>query len=154
MTDDLEATIDEVRAAAEPPGEDGAAFAAPWQARAFALAVAYRREDDFPWAAFQKRLVEELDGAQSGAEGATGDAETVEETYYDAWLAALERLLVAEGVVGEEELAERVSEFASGERDAAEFVVGDHGHSHDHGHSSDREHGHATEGDHQHAHDE
>ena len=146
MTDDLEATISEVRAATEPPGEDGAVFAAPWQARAFALTVAFRREDDFPWPAFQERLAAELSDAPSRAEaaatGSTDDAEAVEETYYEAWLAALESLLVAEGVVDEAELAERVAEFAAGERDAAEFVVGDHGHDHDHagGHGHPRDH--------------
>ena len=138
MTDDLEATIREVRAATAPPGEDDAVFEAPWQARAFALAVAFRREDDFPWAAFQERLAEELEKADE----AVDDPEAVEETYYRAWLAALERLLVSEGVLEEGELADRVAEFASGERDASEFVVGEHGHAHEHAHEGDREHGH------------
>ena len=143
MTDDLEATIREVRATTEPPGEEGAVCEAPCQARAFALAVAYRREDDFPWAAFQERLVEELETAPSEAGGATDEAEAVEQTYYEAWLAALERLLVEEGVVKEGELAERAAEFAAGDRDAAEFVVGEHAH----------DHGDAGEGGHQHPHE-
>lgn len=146
MTDDPEATIEEIRAATEPPGEDGAVFAAPWQARAFALTVAFRRAEDFPWAAFQERLAEELSGAPSPADAAAAgpgdDAATVEETYYEAWLAALEGLLLAEGVVEEEELADRVAAFAAGERDAAEFVVGDHGHEHGHDHDHAAGHGH------------
>lgn len=141
MTDDLEATIREVRSATEPPGEDDAVFEAPWQARAFALAVVYRREGDFPWAAFQERLAEELDRATSGADEAMKDAETLETTYYEAWLAALERLLLSEGILEAEELTERVAEFADGERDAAEFVVGDH--AHDHSHAGDDGDGHA-----------
>jgi len=147
VTDDLEATIGEVREATEPPGEDNVAFDAPWQARAFALIVTLRRREDFPWEAFQTRLVEELEasgrasGAATGGEDATDatggedaeDAEGIEAAYYGAWLSAFERLLLEEGVLDDQELAERVAAFASGERDASEFVVGDHGHSHDHG---------------------
>ena len=139
MTDDLETTISEVRAATGPPGEDDVVFDAPWQARAFALTVALRRDDDFPWEAFQTRLVEELEESEREPE-LTADAENVEATYYEAWLAAVERLLLEENVLDDEELAERVGAFASGERDASEFVVGDHGHGHSHDHRHDHDH--------------
>ena len=142
MSDDLEATIADVRAATEPPGEDDVVFDAPWQARAFALTVALRREGDFPWEAFQERLVEELDAeADRDAEAAAG-AGDVESSYYRAWLSAFERLLLEEDVVDGDEMAERIEEFAAGERDASEFVVGDHGHSHDHDHPHDHDHDH------------
>jgi nitrile hydratase accessory protein len=136
VTDDLEATISDVREATGPPGEDDVVFDAPWQARAFALTVALRREGDFPWEAFQTRLIEEL---EASADGST-PAEDAEAAYYDAWLTAFERLLLEAEVLDDEELAERVAAFASGERDASEFVVGDRGHSHDHTH--DHAHGH------------
>ena len=141
MTDDLEATISDVRAATGPPGEDDVVFEAPWQARAFALTVALRREGDFPWEAFQTRLIEELDDAEGHA-GASIEAEETEAAYYRAWLAAVERLLLEEDVLKDEELAERVTAFASGERDASEFVVGDHGHAHDHAHEHGHDHSH------------
>ena len=137
MTDDLRAVIGEVREATEPPGEDDVAFDAPWQARAFALTVALRRTGEFPWDAFQTRLVEELEASADTADVST-DATGAEAAYYEAWLAAFERLLLEEGVLDDEALAERAAAFASGERDASEFVVGDHGHAHDHAH----EHGH------------
>lgn len=70
MTDDLETTTSDVRAATEPPGEDDVAFEAPWQARAFVLTVALRRENDFPWAPFQRLLSDEL------ADDSEGDVET------------------------------------------------------------------------------
>lgn len=137
MTDDLEATIADVRARTEPPGEDDVVFDAPWQARAFALTVALRREGDFPWEAFQERLVAELEaGADRDVEAAGGSGD-VESSYYRAWLSAFERLLLEEDVVDGAELAERVAAFAAGERDASEFVVGDHGHSHDDQHDHD-----------------
>lgn len=146
MSDDLEATIADVRTATEPPGEDDVVFDAPWQARAFALTVALRREDDFPWEAFQERLVEELEAEAERDVETAADSGDVESSYYRAWLSAFERLLLEEGVVDADEMAERVAEFADGERDASEFVVGDHGHSHDHQHN----HGHGNQHDHDH----
>lgn len=152
MTDDLETTISEVRAATEPPGEEDVAFDAPWQARAFALTVGLRREDDFPWDAFQTRLVEELETV-AGETEPSGGAENVETAYYEAWLAAFERLLLEEDLLDREELAERVAAFASGERDASEFVVGDHGHGHNHEHGHNHDHGEEHDHDHGEEHD-
>ena len=115
--------------------DDEPAFEEPWQARAFAMAVQLteRGEGDLPWEAFQGRLVAEIE--------ADGDeVEATEDVYYEQWLRALERLLVDEGFVSDDELAARAREFEAGDRDAAEFVIGEHGHGHDHGHSHD--HGH------------
>jgi nitrile hydratase accessory protein len=149
VTDDLQATISDVRAATEPPGENDVVFEAPWQARAFALTVALRREGDFPWQAFQTRLVEELESADDYA-GASAGTEETEAAYYRAWLAAFERLLLEEDLLDGGELADRVAAFASGERDASEFVVGDRGHAHDHTHEHghDHSHGHGGANDH------
>lgn len=137
--------------------EDGPTFAEPWQARAFALAVALTDEDerDRNWDDFQRELVAELDG-NPGADAGDDDH------YYGAWLAALERFLVERDVVDPEAFAERVAEFADGRRNAHEFVEGDpHAHAdrlpeghadgsdhhhHDHGH----EHGHDDHHDHRH----
>lgn len=134
-TDEQSETEESAVSHPSPPAteSDDPTFAAPWQARAFALTVALRREDDFPWAAFQQRLVEELDEDPERDVDAE-DVADVESAYYRAWLAALERLLLEADVIDDAELAERVAAFASGERDASEFVVGDHGHAHDHGH--------------------
>lgn len=121
---DLPDAIAEIRAALDPPGEDDVTFEAPWQARAFAIAVALRRQGDLDWGRFQDALIAELDGVDSSDEAA----------YYRAWLRAIEGLLVDDGVVDRATFADRVHEFERGERDASEFVVGDHGHHHDHDH--------------------
>ena len=100
--------------------DDAPTFEAPWQARAFALAVALtdEREVDAPsWDEFQSRLVEEVD-----ADREEGDPETV---YYRQWLAALERLLVDRNVLEPGELLARIDAFEGGDRDAHEFVEGD-----------------------------
>lgn len=139
MSDDnLRAAIDEARATTGPPTDDGdVTFEAPWQARAFAITVALRREGAFEWDRFQTRLIDEVEGIDTGDEAA----------YYDAWLRAIEDLLLSEGVVEESDLARRALAFDRGERDASEFVVGDHSHDHD-----DHDHHHHDSHDHD-AHD-
>ncbi|MFB6124287.1 MAG: nitrile hydratase accessory protein [Haloferacaceae archaeon] len=123
------------------PREDAPTFDAPWQARAFALAVAFTDEDDLPWDEFQTRLVDEVDAdRESGA-----DADDV---YYRQWLAALERLLVDRDLLDPGELTARVGEFEAGDRSAHEFVDGD-----PHGHADGLPEGHAAGSAHDHAHD-
>lgn len=148
------------------PGEvdeslvDGdATFAEPWQARAFALAVAVTDEEDGcgvgSWSEFQERLVREIDKAESAADLVSreepAELDGDEDRYYRQWLSALERLL-ADGGIDEDALRERALEFERGERDAHEFVDGDpHGHAEDlpEGHADGSDHDH---GDHSHSH--
>jgi nitrile hydratase accessory protein len=67
-------------------------FAAPWEAQAFALAVALHERGVFSWPEWAAVLAEEIRRAQAGGDPDTG------ETYYRHWLAALERLVVDKGV--------------------------------------------------------
>lgn len=100
--------------------EAAATFEAPWQARAFGVAVALHDDDDRDWSAFQEQFVERIGDADPEAMQAE-----VEGAYYERWLASLEALLREEGLASEAELDRRTAEFAAGERDAAEFVVDD-----------------------------
>lgn len=112
--------------------EDAPIFYAPWQARAFAIAVALSDEGTYDWTAFQERLAAEIERVDNAAVPVDGRAS--ETAYYRRWVAALERLLLADGVLENDELTERTREFAEGERDASEWIEGerDHGdHSHD-----------------------
>jgi nitrile hydratase accessory protein len=133
MTDGVQGIIGDIRAATDAPGDDEFEFDAPWQARAFALTVALRQREAFPWSEFQQRLIDELDESDE----TKTVKEAIETGYYEAWLSAIERLLLEEDVLDEGELEGRVAEFASEERDASEFVVGvdGHGHEHDHEHN-------------------
>jgi len=73
-------------------------FDAPWQGRAFGLALVVVERLGVPWAAFQKHLI--------AAIAAAPDA-----PYYDCWVTALERLLVEHGHATAAELdavAERI----------------------------------------------
>jgi len=78
-------------------------FEAPWEGRAFGLAVALSERGVYPWDEFRDRLVERV---ASGSQ-----------RYYESWLEALESLLVARGLVAADELAARAAEFRDLRRD-------------------------------------
>ena len=72
-----------------PRAADGPVFGAPWEARAFALALALRERGLFGWPEWAEILAEEIRRAQASGDPDLGD------TYYRHWLAALERLAIA-----------------------------------------------------------
>lgn len=69
-----------------PRGPEGPVFRAPWEAQAFAMAVALHERGLFTWAEWTAALAEEIRRAQAAGDPDSGD------TYYHHWLAALERL--------------------------------------------------------------
>ena len=83
-------------------------FAAPWEGRAFGIAVALNESGMYQWGDFQCRLAEEIDAAPPDEEGSM---------YYERWLASLENLLLERGMVTSEELDARTTAYESGELD-------------------------------------
>ncbi len=81
--------------------EPGVAFAEPWQARAFAMAVLASREGCFTWSEWTHALSRELQRA-SGA-----DPKAAGTSYFECWLSALQSLLADKGAIGLAELRER-----------------------------------------------
>jgi nitrile hydratase accessory protein len=73
-------------------------FDAPWESRAFGLAVALHERGAFEWPEFQSRLAEAV--AHSG-----------DGPYYRSWVAALERLLLDKGLLERGQLEARAAEF-------------------------------------------
>jgi len=75
------------------PCDDTAApvFRAPWEAQAFAMAVALHKQGLFTWPEWAAMLTAEIKAAQAAGDPDTG------ETYYRHWLNALERLAVEKG---------------------------------------------------------
>ena len=69
-----------------PRGVDGPVFREPWEAHAFAIALALHERGVFTWPEWAAALAEEIRRAQAAGDPDTG------ETYYRHWLAALERL--------------------------------------------------------------
>jgi nitrile hydratase accessory protein len=92
-----------VRAATEaapglPHDGHGPVFREPWEAQAFAMALALQQRGLFTWGEWAQALGEEIKRAQSAGDPDTG------ETYYRHWLAALERLVAGKGIASEETL--------------------------------------------------
>lgn len=99
--------------AALPRANGELVFDAPWQSRAFAMAVALAEDGVYEWNAFRDRLIEEIAAHEPDDGG----------RYYERWLEAFERVLL-EG---------RVLTSAEVERRAKQVAASDQHHAHDHG---------------------
>jgi nitrile hydratase accessory protein len=82
-----------------PRDEQGPLFREPWEAQAFAMALALHQRGLFTWSEWAATLAEEIKRAQAAGDPDTG------ETYYRHWLATLERLVTEKGVASGETLA-------------------------------------------------
>jgi nitrile hydratase accessory protein len=104
----------DIEGPAAPPRNNGElVFAAPWESRAFGLAMALHDGGLFEWEAFRQQLI----AAVARAETAGGEF-----SYYRCWVEGLQTLLDLEGLVDLASVNERAGELAC--RPAA----------HDHGH--------------------
>ena len=70
-------------------------FEAPWEARAFGLAVALNEAGVYPWRDFSQGLA---------AATAALEQQGASASYYERWLETLEKLAVAKGLVTLDEL--------------------------------------------------
>ena len=93
-----------------PRDEGGPVFAEPWQAQAFALAVKLSEQGHFTWKQWAETLAGELEAAAQRGEPDDGSH------YYDHWLAALERLVQAKGLLDRAALVERKEAWADAYR--------------------------------------
>jgi len=82
----------------QPADDGGPVFDEPWQAQAFAMALALHRQGLFTWSEWAQALADEIKRAQAGGDADLGD------TYYHHWLAALERLVAAKQAASNDEL--------------------------------------------------
>src|ERR1700730_19123346 len=69
-----------------PRDAEGPVFREPWEAQAFAMALALHERGLFTWPEWAATLADEIKRAQQAGDPDTG------ETYYHHWLAALQRL--------------------------------------------------------------
>ena len=81
-----------------PHDAEGPVFREPWEAQAFAMALALHERRLFTWPEWAATLADEIKRAQAAGDPDTG------ETYYRHWLATLERLIAEKGVTTEETL--------------------------------------------------
>lgn len=70
----------------------GPVFREPWEAHAFAMAVALHERGSFTWEEWAAGLALEIETAVAAGDPDTGD------TYYRHWLSALERMIVKKGL--------------------------------------------------------
>jgi nitrile hydratase accessory protein len=104
-----ERQLDQLDGASAVPRKNGElVFEAPWEGRAFGMAVAMSDRQLYAWGDFRDRLVREI---------ALAEARRARSSYYERWLASLEALVLARGFVSPEELDARTAEYASGERE-------------------------------------
>jgi nitrile hydratase accessory protein len=81
-----------------PRDDDGPVFREPWEAHAFAMALALHGRGLFTWSEWAATLADQIKRAQAAGDPDTG------ETYYRHWLATLEHLVAAKGVATQETL--------------------------------------------------
>ena len=100
-----------------PPRKNGELiFDAPWESRAFGMAMVLHQQSTFPWSEFSDCLATEIatgDGAPHGERVLPVPPDTTT-CYYQRWLSSLEKLLIEKGIVSAGELEVRTAEFAAG----------------------------------------
>jgi len=94
-----------------PERKSAAAFAEPWQAQAFALAVRLSEAGHFTWREWTAALGAQLQAAADRGEPDDGSR------YYEHWLAALEQLVTSKGLTDTQALATRKDEWAEAYRE-------------------------------------
>jgi nitrile hydratase accessory protein len=80
---------------------DAPAFREPWQAKAFALVVLLHREGHFAWDDWVRTLSEEIAASPQRAD------EDAEQAYHRQFLAALEKIVAAQGMTTSEAMQVR-----------------------------------------------
>jgi nitrile hydratase accessory protein len=93
-----------------PRDDGGPIFKAPWEAQAFALTLKLHERGAFTWREWADALGAEL--AAAAARGEPDDGSR----YYEHWLAALEKLATAKGIVAGAELQRRADEWDAAAR--------------------------------------
>jgi nitrile hydratase accessory protein len=81
-----------------PRDRAGPVFNEPWEAQAFAMALALHEGGLFTWGEWAATLADEIKAAQAAGDPDSGD------TYYRHWLNALERLVAEKKVASGETL--------------------------------------------------
>lgn len=106
----IEPEIANMEGAVALPRKNGElVFEAPWQGRAFGLAIGLHQRGIYGWEDFRQRLIAQIQGSAC--------KEGVQPGYYEHWVAALEHLAVERGLVDRAELELRVHEYRYGLRE-------------------------------------
>jgi nitrile hydratase accessory protein len=112
----LHGITDDTGPAALPRRNGELVFQAPWESRAFGVAIALHDAGAIDYEAFRSRLIAEIAEHEAVEDGTA---------YYERWLSALEELLIEQRIVSTAEIGQRATVIAH-ERA--------HDHEHDHVH--------------------
>ena len=107
MTTSIPPELDLGALPALPRDAAGPVFTAPWEAQAFAMTVSLHKAGVFSWREWADALAAEL-----AARGAADDGSC----YYEHWLPALEKLAAEKGIVPQQELEQRISDWDAAAR--------------------------------------
>jgi nitrile hydratase accessory protein len=116
--------LDAVGPAAPPRDNGELVFAAPWESRAFGLALALHDAGRMDWEDFRRSLIGEI--AEWEAAHPSGEGWS----YYECWLRSLEQVVSAEGLVGAGDLRARQAQLAARPAGHDHGEAGGHGHGH------------------------
>ena len=93
---------------AAPPRDNGElVFAAPWESRAFGIALALHDSGRIEWEDFRQTLIAEIGGWEATHPSREGWS------YYECWLRSLERLVSGQGLVGGDDLRAKAAVLAA-----------------------------------------
>jgi nitrile hydratase accessory protein len=100
----------------EPPRKNGElVFEAPWEARAFGIAMVLHQQGVYPWREFSDRLAAQIAEDETPTDvPILPPPRDTESRYYRQWVAALEGLLREKELLTAEEIDTRTDEFAAG----------------------------------------
>ena len=87
----------------QPCDDSGPLFREPWEAQAFALALALHQQGAFSWDQWAQALSDRIEAARTAGDPDLGD------TYYQHWLAALEQLIIEKQLTDSQEIASRIA---------------------------------------------
>jgi nitrile hydratase accessory protein len=93
-----------------PPEFEDPVFKAPWEAQAFAMALALHERGEFTWKEWAQALAAVIAEVRQRGEADSG------EDYYRHWLTALERIAERKGLVTGALLAQRRHEWEEAAR--------------------------------------
>jgi nitrile hydratase accessory protein len=93
-----------------PRDGHGPVFKAPWEAQAFAMALALHERGAFTWKEWARTLAEVIGEVHRRGEPDTG------EDYYRHWLTALERITERKGILTDAMLRQRRTQWEAAAR--------------------------------------
>ena len=88
--------------------DEASVFSAPWEARAFAIALGLSQAGLFTWDEFRERLIEEVGASDRIRER---DGTNRQGEYYEHFLRALEAVVTGKGIATRSELVAKIAEL-------------------------------------------